>query len=205
MSDQYHFKTVEGFAEGVYTNKGSKFIGFVFPIQTEDEFKLHLKQIKSKNVGARHFCFAWRLHQQNTIEKSNDDGEPSGTAGKPILNQLKSKEITNSGLVVVRYFGGTLLGTAGLIQAYKGAATEAINNANIIKQPITKMITITLAYADYSIVMDSLRKMGLKPVMEDSDSSAIKLSINLPVHLHDTLYKEMEHLKQVGCSSIHLL
>lgn len=205
MSDQYHFKTVEGFAEGVYTNKGSKFLGFVFPIQTEDEFKLHLKQIKSKNVGARHFCFAWRLHQQNTIEKSNDDGEPSGTAGKPILNQLKSKEITNSGLVVVRYFGGTLLGTAGLIQAYKGAATEAINNANIIKQPITKMITITLAYADYSIVMDSLRKMGLKPVMEDSDSSAIKLSINLPVHLNDTLYKEMEHLKQVGCSSIHLL
>ncbi|HOI47993.1 MAG TPA: YigZ family protein, partial [Prolixibacteraceae bacterium] len=127
MEDTY--KTVSAPSEGLFKDKGSRFISYLYPVTTEEEIKEIIQQVKKAHHSARHHCYAWRLGRENIRFRANDDGEPSSTAGKPILGQLTSFELTNVLLVVVRYFGGTLLGTSGLINAYREAASEAIRNA----------------------------------------------------------------------------
>jgi uncharacterized YigZ family protein len=113
------------------TEKGSKFIAYLFPVNDEEEIKIKIHHIKQLHPKARHWCYAWRLDTKGNLFKSNDDGEPSGTAGKPILNQIDSAGLTNAIVIVVRYFGGILLGTSGLIKAYKGAAKKMHRNGNL--------------------------------------------------------------------------
>lgn len=130
MEDIYKFKTVKK-SEGLYKEKGSKFIAVAYPVKSEDEFKEAYADVKNEYHNARHHCYAYRVNPEEEEVRSNDDGEPSGTAGKPILNQLYSFELYNICVIVVRYFGGTKLGVSGLINAYKQATIDAINNANI--------------------------------------------------------------------------
>ena len=115
------YKTIAKPAEGFYKDKGSKFLAFAYPVYTEDRIKAQLSELKKEYYDARHHCYAWKLGIENDKYRANDDGEPSGTAGKPIYGQLLSHELTNALVVVVRYFGGTKLGTSGLIRAYKTA------------------------------------------------------------------------------------
>src|ERR1700751_109849 len=130
MTDTY--LTIEKSAEGLFKDKGSKFFAYAFPIQSEEEIKQHIIDLKKQHHGARHWCYALRLGADKKLFRANDDGEPSGTAGKPILNQIISADLTDILVVVVRYFGGTLLGTSGLIAAYKNATLIALQNSNII-------------------------------------------------------------------------
>ena len=140
------YLTIEKEAQGLFKDKGSKFIAYAFPITAEDELKEHVQQLKKEHHNARHHCYAYRLGPSGELFRSNDDGEPSGTAGRPIYGQLLSHGLTNILVVVVRYFGGTLLGVSGLINAYKNATIDVINNAEIIEKIIEKKYQLLFDY-----------------------------------------------------------
>lgn len=129
LTDTY--KTVASWSEGVFKDKGSKFIAYLYPVKSEEQIKEILKAIKAEHYSARHHCYAYRLGWEKKVFRSSDDGEPSGTAGKPILGQIVSADLTDVLIVVVRYFGGILLGSSGLINAYRLAAENAIFNASV--------------------------------------------------------------------------
>jgi uncharacterized YigZ family protein len=143
---QDFYKTIKYPAEGLYKEKGSKFLAYAYPVSSEEEIKEHVEVLKKKYYDARHHCFAWQLGVDGMNFRMNDDGEPSGTAGKPILGQIHSHEITNVLVVVVRYFGGVKLGTGGLIQAYKTATADALDNAELIECTIDKSFSIRFSY-----------------------------------------------------------
>ena len=159
MNDTYH--TIEENSTGLYKDKGSKFISYAYPIKTEDEVKEILKSIKKEHYNARHHCYAWRLGDEKIRFRANDDGEPSSTAGKPILGQLLSFDLTYTLLVVVRYFGGTLLGVSGLINAYKNAAKDALDNAKIVEKKIESIFQIKFSYNELNDVMGIIKNENL--------------------------------------------
>ncbi len=148
------YKTIVGQAEGIYTEKRSKFIAIALPVRTIDEIKAHLEVYQKKYYDARHVCYAYMLGHERKDFRANDNGEPSGTAGKPILGQINSNELTDILIIVVRYFGGIKLGTSGLIVAYKAAAAEAIAAATIIEKTVDEDITF---YFEYPFMNDVMR------------------------------------------------
>ena len=133
MMSIFYFHTIKDSAEGLYKEKGSKFLAFAFPVTTEDEIKDCQEKIRKKYFDARHHCYAWILGADKSQLRANDDGEPNHSAGDPILGQIRSRDLTDVLVVVVRYFGGTKLGVSGLIQAYRAAAEDALNNTTIIR------------------------------------------------------------------------
>lgn len=147
------YKTIAAPSEGAYREKGSRFLAYAYPVRTEEEVKEHVQKLKKAYFDARHHCYAYRIGGKGELFRTNDDGEPSGTAGRPILGQLLSSELTNVLIVVVRYFGGIKLGTSGLIYAYKTAAADAIANAEITEQTVNEYLTITFGYAVMNDVM----------------------------------------------------
>lgn len=151
------YKTIENVSEGIFKDKGSKFMAFAFPIQSENEVKPILSELKIKHPKANHFCYAYRLTADPSIYRINDDGEPAGTAGRPILNVLRSADLTQILVVVVRYFGGTLLGVSGLINAYKNATVEAIKETKIITKTIMDSYEITFDYLQMNEVMKCVK------------------------------------------------
>lgn len=156
------YKTIKNKSEGLFKDKGSKFLAYAYPVETEDEIKEILSLLKKEHHSARHHCYAWRLGTEDITFRANDDGEPSSTAGKPILGQLLSYEITNTLIVVVRYFGGTLLGTGGLINAYRSAAEDAIKNAKIKTCLIEDKFTLKFTYEHMNDVMQIIKQENLK-------------------------------------------
>lgn len=156
------FFTIKQPSEGIFKDKGSRFLSFAFPIGSVDEAMDIVRQIRKEYFDARHVCYAYVIGAERDIFRANDDGEPSGTAGKPILGQINSKELTDILIVVVRYFGGTLLGTSGLINAYKTATIEAINRATIIEIPIEKRIKIGCGYDNLNFVMRLIKDLDLR-------------------------------------------
>lgn len=156
MDDIY--KTIEEPAEGYLTEKKSKFISYIHPVKDTDDVKELIDQYRKQYYDARHVCWAYMLGEERDEFRSNDDGEPSGTAGRPILGQINSYELTNVLIVVIRYFGGTLLGTGGLIKAYKEAAEEAILNADILEKTIDAKFTIHFEYPILNDVMRILKQ-----------------------------------------------
>jgi uncharacterized YigZ family protein len=140
------FRTISGIAVGEFKDKGSKFMAFAFPVECESLAKSKIAEIKKKYHDARHHCFAYKIGYENDIHRLNDDGEPSGTAGKPIYGQILSFDVTNILLVVARYFGGRLLGTGGLIHAYRSAAENALNHAEIIVKTINDTVDMHFGY-----------------------------------------------------------
>lgn len=148
------YKTISGPSEGLFKDKGSKFIAYAYPISSDEAVKAILQKLRAEHSKARHFCWALRLSPDRSIFRIQDDGEPSGTAGRPILNTMLSADVTNLLIVVVRYFGGTLLGVPGLINAYKSAASEALKEAIIIKKTVND---IYLAEFDYLYMNDVMR------------------------------------------------
>ena len=159
MNDTY--KTIEKASVGYFKDKGSKFHAFAFPVRNEDEIKENLSRLKKEHYSARHHCYAWRIGTEEIIFRANDDGEPSSTAGKPILGQLQSFEVTNILIIVVRYFGGTLLGVGGLINAYKNAAADALNNAEIVEKLIERNYCLGFTCNELNDVMQIIKNENL--------------------------------------------
>lgn len=153
MIQEDTYKTIIGVAEGIYTEKRSKFITIAIPVHTVEEIKQHLDIYQKKYYDARHVCYAYMLGHERKDFRANDNGEPSGTAGKPILGQINSNGLTDILIVVVRYFGGIKLGTSGLIVAYKAAAAEAIANATIIEKTVDDEIAVAFEYPFMNDVM----------------------------------------------------
>ena len=151
MEDTY--RTISDLSEGYYTEKRSRFLSFALPVRTPDEVKTQVDAYRKKYYDARHVCWAYMLGPDRTTFRANDDGEPSSTAGKPILGQINSNNLTDILIIVVRYFGGIELGTSGLIVAYRTAAAEAIAAARIEERTIDETITITFEYPHLNSVM----------------------------------------------------
>ena len=157
--DTYNMLATRG--DGLYKEKGSKFIAEAFTVMSEDEAKAAITEIKKKYFDARHHCFAYMIGPDKKIFRSSDDGEPSGTAGKPILNQILSKDVTNVCVVVTRYFGGIKLGTSGLINAYKTAARDALDNAQIVEKTINEFYSLEFEYPLMNEVMRIMKEEDL--------------------------------------------
>ncbi len=147
------YLTIKNPSEGLYKEKGSKFLSFAYPIASEKEVKDRLDELRKKHYDARHHCYAYIIGPDQKQYRANDDGEPHHSAGDPILGQIKSQTLTNTLIVVVRYFGGTKLGVSGLINAYKTAAAEALNNTKIIRIIITHPIRLEFGYGQTNEVM----------------------------------------------------
>jgi uncharacterized YigZ family protein len=159
MEDVYY--TIEKKYQGYFKDKGSKFYAFAFPVKNEEEIKEILAGLRKEHHSARHHCFAWRLGMQDISFRANDDGEPSSTAGKPILGQLQSFNVTNILVVVVRYFGGTLLGVSGLINAYRSSAADVLQNAEIVQKIIEREIILDFTYNELAEVMNVIKQENL--------------------------------------------
>ena len=155
MDDSY--KTIEKTAEGYITERKSKFISYVIPVETEDDVKTILEEYRKKYYNARHVCWAYMLGPTREDYRSNDDGEPSGTAGRPILGQINSFGLTNVLILIARYFGGTLLGTGGLVRAYKEAAAAAIENAKIVEKTVDDSFIL---HFDYPLLNEVMRVLN---------------------------------------------
>ncbi|MFK7809262.1 MAG: YigZ family protein [Saprospiraceae bacterium] len=159
MTDSY--KTITGHYTAEFKDRGSKFIAYAFPAYTEEEWQAHLQEVKQEHFKARHHCYAYRLGIDQNNFRANDDGEPSGTAGRPILGQIDKMEVTNVFIVVVRYFGGTKLGTSGLINAYRESARLALEKATIIERIIEDVYQLEFGYSLMSSVMNAVKKLEL--------------------------------------------
>jgi len=159
MNDVY--KTILELSTGYFKDKGSKFYSFACPVQNENDVKEVLRGLKKEHHSARHHCYAWRIGTEQITFRANDDGEPASTAGKPILGQLLSYNVTNILVVVVRYFGGTLLGVSGLINAYKLAAADALKNASIVTYYIESKFQLDFTYAELNQVMQIIKNENL--------------------------------------------
>jgi len=171
MSDTY--LTIQDKSEGIYTEKRSKFLAFAHPVETIDEIKDLLTDYKKKYYDARHVCYAYMLGPERTDFRANDDGEPSSTAGKPILGQINSRELTNILVVVIRYFGGVKLGTSGLIVAYREAAAEALSAATVIERTIEETVTFTFPYVMMNSVMRVVKELTPRIVEQKYDETCI--------------------------------
>src|SRR4051812_20353669 len=166
MTPDYYY-TIEkpGFAE--FKDRGSRFLAYCFPIEDSADFKKRLKDLKAEHPKAAHHCFAYRLGVDGNNFRSSDDSEPSGTAGKPILGQIDSKQLTNLAVVVVRYFGGTLLGVPGLINAYKTSASMAIDSTTIIQKSILINYRLEFDYTKMNDVMRIMKQFECSVVNQD--------------------------------------
>lgn len=169
MSIEDSFKTIEAPSESFFKDRGSKFIGYAFPVKSDKEARDHWLLLKELHPKAVHWCYAYRLGTDRNHYRVSDDGEPSGSAGKPILNTLYSRELTNVLIVVVRYFGGTLLGVPGLINAYKTTSELALDEATVITDFVTVLLKISFPYESMNAVMKSVKEMSLEvrnPIFE---------------------------------------
>lgn len=165
------YRTITAPAEGLFKDRGSKFIAFAYPIRSEDEVKPLLAALRAEHSKARHFCWALRISPDRSVFRIQDDGEPSGTAGRPILNSLLSADLTNLLVVVVRYFGGTLLGVPGLINAYKSAAVDAIQAAQVVERTVNDVYDIEFDYLAMNDVMRLFKEEQLNILSQNFDNS----------------------------------
>ncbi|HAH77398.1 IMPACT family protein [Leyella stercorea] len=165
-------------AEGFYSEKRSKFLAFAFHVTSEEEVKQYVAEFRKKYYDARHVCWAYMLGADRTDFRANDDGEPSSTAGKPILGQINKNELTDILIIVVRYYGGVNLGTSGLIVAYRTAAAEAIANAEIVSQFVEEEVVFDFPYIMMNDVMKIIKDMSPRIISQTYDNTCeMKLSI----------------------------
>lgn len=168
MDDTY--QTIAAPSEGIYKEKGSKFMAFAYPVHSVDEVKVHLEHLRKEYFDARHHCYAYILGADKQTYRANDDGEPSGTGGRPIHGQLLSFDLTDTLIVVVRYFGGVLLGASGLANAYKAAARDALQNATIEQRTIDVAYRLRFEYVLMNDVMRILKEQNLVPRNQQFDT-----------------------------------
>ena len=163
------YKTIKEPSEGFFKDRGSKFFGYAYPYTSEQELKVKIEELKKEHHTARHHCYAYRFKQDYSVYRANDDGEPTNAAGKPILGQIDAKDLTNVAVVVVRYFGGTKLGVGGMMNAYKTAALEALNNAEILECTIDDIFEVSFGYPEMNTVMRFMKDLGVEIVSQQME------------------------------------
>ncbi|WP_375447348.1 IMPACT family protein [uncultured Fibrella sp.] len=167
------FRTLATPTTGEYRDRGSKFLAFAYPIRTESDVRTYLEALRTQHPKAVHHCYAYRLGVDRNNYRANDDGEPGGSAGRPILNVLYSRDLTNVLVVVVRYFGGTLLGVPGLINAYKTATNAALDEATMIEQTVNETYQVRYPFEQMNEVMRLVKEQHLIVLRQDYDTACI--------------------------------
>jgi uncharacterized YigZ family protein len=196
-SDQYY--SIKAPSQGLYKEKGSRFIAFANPVTGQDEIKAILEDIRKEHHEARHHCFAWMTGHDRLNWRISDDGEPSGTGGRPILGQINSFELTNILIVVTRYFGGTLLGVSGLINAYRTAAADAIKNSEIIECLLQNYYEITYPYDSMNQVMKILKDENITQTEHLFDLEC-RISINFRASARERIVTRLERIEGLTCN-----
>lgn len=196
-SDLEDYLTLSAPSEGIYKEKGSKFLAFAYPVATEEEVKAQLEELKKQYHDARHHCYAYVLGVNRDNFRANDDGEPNHSAGDPILGQINSKQLTNTLVVVVRYFGGTKLGVGGLINAYKIATEEALNSATIVKIAITYPVKISYSYDATNEVMRLVNDFDIR-INDQQFEAACMLAGEVKINFRKNLQEKIQLLKDTG-------
>ena len=203
MDDKTFYFTIEQPAVAEFKDRGSKFIAHAFPIETVDDFKIALQKLKASNPKAAHHCFAYRIGTDGNSFRSSDDGEPSGTAGKPILGQIDSKKVTNIAVIVVRYFGGSLLGVPGLINAYKTATSLVLQVTPVIQKQVEVKYNIEFDYTRMNEIMMIMKQYNCS-IQKQEMQLFCNLVAGIPKNrLTEVLYK-LEELQNVktSCASV---
>jgi len=195
------YKTISRPETAEFKDRGSKFMAFAFPVQSADGFKVHLQGLKKEHAKANHHCFAYRLGTDGTQYRVSDDGEPSGTAGRPILGQIDSKGLTNTGIVIVRYFGGTLLGVPGLINAYKMAAMLALQVAPVVEMAIEVPYAITCTYHEMNEVLRIVKMCG-GSILQNEQSLFCRFTVGLPKNRAAEAVQMLEKIYQVEIKAL---
>lgn len=193
----FSFRTIAAPGQGQYKEKGSRFLAFAYPVAIEKEIKDHLVRLEKAYFDARHHCYAWVLGADKALFRAHDAGEPPHTAGDPILSQIRSRDLTNVLVVVVRYFGGTKLGVGGLISAYKLAAAEALNHAMIIEKDLVERFMITYDYSSTPEVMKLVKDFELA-IEEQSFEEQCRVSVSCKLIRAEAAMEKLELLKTLG-------
>ena len=195
------YKSVPRSAEGLFKDNGSRFISFAFPVETEDEVKSIVTDLKKKFHDARHHCYAYRLGYLGDKFRANDDGEPSSSAGRPILGQIDSKGLSDVLVVVVRYFGGIKLGIPGLIRAYRTSAAEALDNAGTVEKVAGKWFRVRFGYESMNSVMKILKDMDLKQRGQDFGSECT-LDVRVRLSAEDDFRSRIGKVENCGINEL---
>ncbi|MEZ0487356.1 IMPACT family protein [Fibrella aquatica] len=195
IDDTFH--TLAGEATGEFRDRGSKFLAFAYPINSETDTRTYLDLLRAQHPKAVHHCYAYRLGVDKNNFRANDDGEPSGSAGRPILNVLYSRELTNVLVVVVRYFGGTLLGVPGLINAYKTATIAALDAATITEQTVNEIYQVRYPFEQMNEVMRLVKEQHLTVLKQDYDTACI-LDIEVRKSLVSTVLERLGKLEGIS-------
>jgi len=191
-----YYKTIEKPSVAEYKDRGSKFLAYAFPIESADDFKKRLKQLKEEHPKAAHHCFGYRIGVDGNNFRSGDDGEPSGSAGKPILGQIDSKELTNIAVIVVRYFGGTLLGVPGLINAYKTSASLALQLTGIVQKSVLAYYELHFDYTLMNDVMLVVKRFGLS-VLKNEMQLFCRMEVGIPAENLDFCLEKLKDMHAV--------
>lgn len=198
MAEHFYY-TLQNPTEGSYKEKGSKFLAFAYPVDSETDIKEKIEHLKKVYFDARHHCYAWMLGADKKSFRAFDDGEPNHSAGDPILGQIRSKNLTNVLIVVVRYFGGVKLGVGGLISAYRSAAEDALNNGLIIVREVTETIIINFDYLLTSEVMRIIKELDLK-ILTQAFANACEMELSVPLKQNEKLLTRLQLMKAMNKS-----
>jgi uncharacterized YigZ family protein len=200
MTDQDFFITVAKGGKAEFKDRGSKFIGYVYPITSVEDFKERLNEVKKEHPKATHHCFAWRLGLDGNSYRVSDDGEPSGTAGRPILGQIDSKGIVGILVVVVRYFGGTLLGVPGLIHAYKTAAALALQTTQLVQKPVEREFVVQFDYTQVNEIMTLVKQYNCRVVRQEMQLFC-NMTLAIPRNRVSEVSYKLQELRNVELSA----
>ncbi|HUH74204.1 MAG TPA: YigZ family protein [Chitinophagales bacterium] len=201
MTDVYSYRTISTAVTSLIKEKGSKFYGFAFPVTNEEEIKTHLEELRNLHPKATHHCYAWRLGSDGHQFRANDDGEPTNTAGKPILGQIDAFEITNCLIVSIRYFGGTKLGVSGLITAYKNSAKETLNLAVVLELELYKPFKISCTYDVMNLTFQCIQQFEGNILKQDLNEKCIWL-IEIPARNYQSLLDSKENFYPIEINEI---
>lgn len=201
----YSFKTITSSSEGLYKEKGSRFIALAYPVICEEDIKKILEALRKQYHDAKHHCYAYVLNPDKSVYRMNDDGEPSATAGKPIFGQINSKDLTNVLVVVIRYFGGVKLGVGGLIQAYKTATKDALEHAEIVTKTIDEVYRITFEHSLMNQVMQILKMDTLKIIRQDYVQDSWVMEFRICKSEADTVYRRLQELYTLKIEFVKIL
>ncbi|MEI2748338.1 MAG: YigZ family protein [Ferruginibacter sp.] len=196
-----HYFTIEQPGTAEFKDRGSKFIAYAYPVNSADEFKVYLQALKKEHPKAVHHCFAYRIGISGDNFRVNDDGEPSGTAGRPILGQIDSRKLSNVAIIVVRYFGGTLLGVPGLINAYKTTAALVLQMVPVVQKPVMVNYEIEFDYTAMNDVMQVLKQFNCQ-VVEQNMQLFSHMKIGIPRNRLDEVIYRLTDVRNVECRKI---
>ncbi|MFT3933750.1 MAG: YigZ family protein [Chitinophagaceae bacterium] len=196
MEAKEFYFTIDKTNNAEFKDRGSRFIALAFPMNSKEEFKNLLATVKGQHPKANHFCFAYRLGLDGNNFRSGDDGEPAGTAGKPILGQIDSKELTNTLIIVVRYFGGTLLGVPGLINAYKTAASLVLQTTPIVQKPVEINYHLQFDYTQMNEIMMVVKQYNCTVIKQEMQLFC-SIDIGVPINRVDSIINRLQDIRNV--------